>query len=207
MKGRVIVLEGLDGAGTTTQSKKLLRYLKSKNIPVKRIDCPGRPDSPISKLIHDYLYKRLDFSPEALFMLYSALHIQNTKKIKTWLAQGKTVVVDRYFPSTLAFQGAQGVKIEVMREFVQHFSIRPDVIIYLKIDPETGLKRKQKQGKKIDRHEENLVFLKKVSDLYDRLASEGFLGTWFIIDGKQPIEQVFFEVKNIIDKLFSKAVF
>ena len=201
MKGRLIVFEGLDGSGKRTQSKKLHQHLKDRGIPSEWIDCPGRLDNPISKLINDYLYKKLDFSPEALFMLYCTVHIQNTRKIRAWMTEGKTVVVDRYFPSALAFQGAQGVDMETMREFVGHFAVKADAIIYPRIDPEVGLKRKRGQKEKVDRHEENMGFLRKVAGIYDELVAENVLGPWFVLDGEKGIEEVFSEVKNIVGKL------
>ena len=202
MKGRLIVFEGIDGAGTTTHSRKLVRYLKERGLDPVWTDYTGAPEkNQTAELIDRYLHKKADLSPQALFMLFSALHTQNTERVRKWLAQGKVAVLDRYLPSALAFQCAQGVKLEAAQEFVRQFSLKPDAVIYLKITPETGLRRKRKQGKEIDRHEEDLKFLQRVSDMYDKLAADSVLGPWFIIDAEKPIGQVFSEVRNVADKI------
>ncbi|MFQ5647686.1 MAG: dTMP kinase [Candidatus Aenigmatarchaeota archaeon] len=182
MKGKFFAIEGLDGAGGTTHSKKLARHLRAKGIDAVWMEYTGTPGNPVARLIDDYLHKKLDFSPQALFMLFSALHTQSTEKIKKLLAQGKTVVLDRYFPSALAYQCAQGVDLKTAKGFVQELALKPDAILFLKVSPETGFKRKKGQDKDIDRFEQDLQLQQKVSDIYEGLAAENFLGPWFIVD-------------------------
>lgn len=201
MKGKLILLEGIDGSGRSTQSKKLANYLKEKGVDSEWLTYRGPEGNPIAKLILDYLYKKLDIPIETVLMLFCALHTQNTARIKKFLSEGKRVVLDRYFPSAVAYQGVQGVGVEKAKKIGEPLSLKPDVILYLKVSPKTGMKRKQKQKREIDRHEEDLKLQQRVSDEYDRLADENFLGPWFIIDAEKSLEDVFSEIKNVAKNL------
>src|ERR1051325_7704562 len=110
--GQIIVLEGLDKSGKTTQTKMLFDYLENKN--------PGKvflisfPDySPqIGKLVRDFLDGRANFSSETFHMLLAANRREKKELIKYYLQNGNTILMNRYYHSNLAYGIANGISKE-----------------------------------------------------------------------------------------------
>ncbi|MEM7816199.1 MAG: dTMP kinase [Candidatus Aenigmatarchaeota archaeon] len=198
MKGRLIVIEGIDGAGGETQSKLLLEYFHQNKIPSERVYYPDY-GNPFGNLIHEYLHKKLNLSTESQFLLYALDIIKDREKIQEWLNQGKTVIADRYFTSTIAYQGFRGFPLENSIKFAEMFSIpKPDIIIYLRVSPETSINRKRKEKKSLDRNESDSDFLKKVSSFYESLVRENVWSRWFAIDGEKSKEEVFLQIRKVL---------
>ena len=198
MPGKLIVFEGIDGAGTETQSKMLLSHFKSGKVPAERICYPDY-SSEIGKLIKQFLQKKMELSPEMQFVLYAGDMVKDKERIRAWLGQGKTVIADRYFNSTIAYQGVRGFDFKKALRFADDFGIpRPDVVIFLKISPEESARRKLGENGRLDRHEEDIRFLERVNQSYYKMAMDNVFGRWFIIDGGQSKEKVFREVLNVL---------
>ena len=196
MKGRIIVLEGIDGAGSETQSKLLHDYLKSSGKPAERFQYPDY-FSPMGKLIKDFLYKRFELQPEIQFLLFFADFLKDRGKIRQMKDSGKTVIIDRYFTSTLAYQTLSGFPIRRALQAARLFDLpQPDEIIYLKILPETSYKRKLREKSMLDRHELDRELQAKVAATYEALAKRGVFGKWTIIDGEKSKEDVFSEIRR-----------
>jgi len=197
VKGKLVVIEGIDGAGGETQSKLLLECLRSRKIPCERIYYPDY-GNPFGDLIHQYLHKKYDFSVDTQFLLYALDMVKDGEKILGWLAQGKIVIADRYFTSTIAYQGLR-FPIENALKFAEIFRLpKPDVILYLKVSPETSIKRKKGEKKNLDRNEADRAFLEKVSVSYENLVKNQVWGSWFVIDGEKSIEDVFSQIKKVL---------
>ncbi|MCJ7816913.1 MAG: dTMP kinase, partial [Candidatus Aenigmarchaeota archaeon] len=168
MPGKLVVIEGIDGAGGETQSKKLLQYFQSKKIPCERVYYPEY-GNPIGDFIHDYLHKKHDLPVDMQFLLYATDMVKDRDKVLGWLKQGKVVIADRYFTSMLAYQGL-GFPIENALKFAEIFSLpKPDIILFLRISPETSIKRKKVEKRNLDRNEGDRAFLSKVSASYESL--------------------------------------
>ncbi len=196
MKGKLIVLEGIDGAGTETQSKLLLDYLKKKGIQAERIRYPDY-EQPLGRLIHEYLHKKYDFSAESQVMLYAADMVKDKERIKKWLGEGRTVVLDRYITSTMAYQGFAGFPVERILSLAELFGLpRPDTIFYLKVSAKTSMERKYKEKSELDRNEENKALLEKLGVFYEKLAKKSTFGRWVVIDGEKTKEEVFGEIRK-----------
>ncbi|PJB99648.1 MAG: dTMP kinase, partial [Candidatus Nealsonbacteria bacterium CG_4_9_14_0_8_um_filter_35_12] len=145
--GKLIVFEGIDGAGCETQVKLLFDYLKRQGKSVERLYYPDY-EGPIGKLIHQYLHKQYEFSVDIQFLLYFTDFIKDREKINQWIGEGKIVICDRYFSSTLAYQGLRGFSIKKALELARRFKLpKPDLIIYLKVSPEVSMSRKYKEKK------------------------------------------------------------
>lgn len=197
-KGLFVVLEGIDGAGGEVQSKLLFEYLKSQGKDVIKLVYPDY-SGPIGKFIHDYLHKKHEFSNEILFLLHSADRLKDKGRIKSWLEEGKTVIADRYFTSTLAYQCTDEQKLDAALKFADAFEIqKPDIIIYLNVSPETSIERKFKEKNSLDRNEENKALLEKVSKSYENLIEKQVFAKWVVVDGEKSKEEVFSEIKNIL---------
>ncbi len=196
--GRIVVIDGIDGAGGETQSKLLLKFLKDKGIPAVKLTYPDY-SGPIGRLLHEYLHKKFELSPEMQFLLYSADYVKDQEKIKKLLKEGKTVICDRYFTSTLAYQGLRGFPLEKALKFARMFGIRkPDIVIFLRISPETSIKRKYREKKSLDRNESDKAFLGRVSRFYEGLIEKQVFGKWVALDGEKSIEKVFEEIRKVL---------
>jgi len=198
IQGRFIAIEGIDGSGKETQSRLLLDYLNTQGVCTELFSFPDYTH-PIGKLISGHLERKHEMDVKVLFLLHTADKVNRCSDIRQYIRQGKIVIADRWFNSTIAYQCASGFSLEDALEIANTMDIlKPDCVIYLKISPETSIRRKQKQKKNLDRFEENLSLLEKVSDFYDKLARENIFGKWFVIDGEKSIEEVFEQVKKVL---------
>ena len=198
--GKLIVFEGIDGAGCETQVKLLFDYLKRQGKSVERLYYPDY-EGPIGKLIHQYLHKQYEFSVDIQFLLYFTDFIKDREKINQWIGEGKIVICDRYFTSTLAYQGLRGFSIKKALELARRFKLpKPDLIIYLKVSPEVSMSRKYKEKKDLDRNEADKKFLKKIWDSYEKLIKGKIFSKWVVIDGEKSIEEVFSQIKKIVNE-------
>jgi dTMP kinase len=177
---KFIVFEGIDASGTTTQALLLKEALKKKGIDAIRTKepCYG---TPTGDLIGEYLHKKHEFSPKTLALLYTADRLEHNREIQKWLAEGKTVISDRYLHSNMAYQGAHGVDMEWIR-ILERFAFPPDLVVFLRISPEEASRRRQEK----DRNEENLAYQKKVAGMYERIVEK----EWLVVDGTKPKEEI-----------------
>ena len=187
-KGLFLVVEGIDGAGTTTQAKRLCDSLQSEGIACHLTREPS--DGPIGKLLREILsgaHKPNDAtSLGLLFAADRADHLQ--REIEPALAAGKVLISDRYYHSSLAYQGS-----EEDRGWIATLNMRarvPDHTFFLKVDPEVAAQRRADD----DRSEEifdKLETQKRVAAGYqaviaDRQASEPIE----TIDGHLPLDEI-----------------
>jgi len=202
MKGKLIVIEGIDGAGCGTQTEILKEKLNEKlSQPVLHIRYPNY-NTPIGVTIYKFLHEELQLSTDMQFFIYSLDMMKDMKEIKKALDEGRTVLADRYFTSTLAYQCAQGFSIEKALKFAELFDfVKPDLIIYLKVSVETAMKRKKMEKDNLDLFERDLELGKKVSKKYEELASKNIFGKWFIVDDEKSIEEVANEIENEVKKI------
>jgi len=199
MNGKLIVFEGVDGAGIETQANLLMEYLKAKSVIAEKLSYPDYPH-PIGGLIHDFLYRKFDLSPASQALIHLADRAKDAGRIKNWLEEGRYVVTERYATSTMAYQGFMGFPKENSLRIAEMAGIpRPDIIIYLKVCAKTSVSRKRKEKSMLDRNEENESLMGDVGGHYEKLAAENFFGKWVVVDGEQTIEKVFDEVKKILD--------
>ena len=203
MKGKFITFEGVEGCGKSTQSQLYRQYLEQQDIAVMHTREPGGPQ--ISEAIREIVLS-MDYSemlPETEMLLYMAARSQHTGQwIIPALQAGKCVISDRYYDSTIAYQGsARQINrelIDTIREYAT-FGLKPDVTVLIDIPIELGLERIS--GRAIDRLEsESVEFHKKVRKSFLQMANaepERFI----IIDGSQTVAQIQAE---IIEKISNK---
>ena len=149
--GRFIVLEGIDGAGTTTQGQTLVATLESHGHPARFTHEPSA--LPIGKLLRQFLgggagAVRPDWDGMAL--LFAADRLDHVaREIEPWLAAGITVVCDRYDLSTLAYQSAtagdEQAALPWLRAINQR-ARRPDVTLVLDVDAGVAEARRAQRG-------------------------------------------------------------
>lgn len=200
-----ITFEGPDGSGKSTLIAKVSKYLSEKNMDFIETREPG--GTYISENIRDLLLdkenKAMSYRAEAL--LYAASRAQHVDElIRPSLDAGKIVLSDRFVLSSLAYQGAGralGIdKVQEINDFATG-GLKPDIIFFLKIDPETTLDRKRKLDT-VDRLEmESVNFHEKVYkgylDILDRFKDDENL---HIIDATQGVEEVYEDVVEILNR-------
>lgn len=198
-KGLFITFEGADGCGKTTQIELLNNYLNEKKYQTIVTLEPGGSD--IGKNLRQILLHHDGFvSKRAELFMYLADRAQHVDAvIKKNVEEGKIVLCDRHTDSTLAYQGyARGGDIEritLLNEIATN-NYKPDLTFVFDVDSEIAQTR---VGKVKDRLEsEGLEFHKKVRFGYLELAKK-YPERIKIINSNKTIEEVFAQVKNIID--------
>lgn len=201
MRGKFIVIEGLEGAGKTTAHQVILKELEQagiQNIVMTRE--PG--GTPLAEKLR-HLIKHETEEPVTdkaeLLMLYAARVQLVENVIKPALAEGKWVLGDRHDMSSQAYQGG-GRKLdrkllETLKESVLG-TFEPDLTIYLDLDPVIGLERARGRGE-LDRIEQqSLDFFYRTRERYLELTQNNDKAV--IINAEQPIEKVTADIQHAI---------
>ena len=196
-----VVIEGLDGAGGSTQTDLLKEFFERKNIPHVFVKSPDY-ETEIGQSILDYLNGKIDLRPEQAFLLFASDVLNSVPMIRKGLEENKVVVTDRYITSTIAYQCARGFSFDSALKFVKsHEYPEADAIIFIDIKPETSIERKMKEHEKLDKHEKNLKLLRKVRSVYQKEIENKVLGKWFVVDGEKDIKKVHEDVLKVINSL------
>ncbi|MCR8433097.1 MAG: dTMP kinase [Crenarchaeota archaeon] len=156
----IIVIEGIDGSGKTTQARLLFERIARAGCKVALLIEPTV--GVYGKIIRDKI-KSGNYSPMELYELFLRDRKLNARNIRKLLDLGYIVILDRYYISTIAYQGAQGIPISRILMDHSEFPI-PDVVIILDVDPETALKRLKRKDTF-----ENKEFLEQVRTIYLRM--------------------------------------
>ncbi|RLJ07006.1 MAG: dTMP kinase [Candidatus Aenigmatarchaeota archaeon] len=195
---KFVAIEGIDGAGGETQSKRLVAYLRKRGFRAKRIVYPDEK-RPVGRFIHEWLHSKTRLEPVLLFLLYAGDMLKDAERIRKWLKEGYWIIADRWFCSTLAYQGVQGISLNQALEFARVFRMpKPDINLLLRISPEESIRRKLGENKELDRNETNKELLKRVSKQYDMLARKQVFGKWRVIDGERSKEEVFEQIRKAL---------
>ena len=174
-RGIFVTLEGGEGSGKTTQSRRIVAYLRSRGREVLETREPGGTEA--GEMIRDILLHRVaSLSPRAELALYLASRSQLVEQIvRPKLEKGVDVICDRYTDSSTAYQGG-GRELGI--EFVEELNdwatggLEPDLTLYFDLPAATGLSRRGEAGDdEFDRIErEDLDFHERVSHAYRALA-------------------------------------
>jgi dTMP kinase len=190
-----IAFEGLDGSGSSTQSRLLAEKLEKKGKPSLLTKEPTS-DSPIGKLIREILQHKWSASPEGLQLLFSADRAEHLKnEIEPALDGGQVVITDRYLFSTLAY-GGMSVDMEWLRALNKNFRL-PDITFLFKLSPEECIKRIAGRGSDFELFEKSDK-LAKIWENYERI-SEDFPNIK-VIDATKTIERISEEIWGMVSE-------
>ena len=169
-KGFFITLEGVEGAGKTTQINRLVEALGENVIATRE---PG--GTPISEQIRDIFLTASDISAQTELMLIAASRAQHVSElILPALKDGKTVLCDRFSDATVAYQGyRKGIDLELIEQVnsIATRGLKPDVTFLLDVPPRVGLNRKRESGEPFTRLElETITSHEKVRKGYLAMA-------------------------------------
>ncbi len=172
-RGSLIALEGIDGVGKTTQAKMVAQHLSHLGLPVILTCEPttGRFGQKIRQII---THGRQGLTPAAeleLFMADRREHVQDI--IAPALAAGKIVITDRYYFSSMAYQGALGLDpLDILRRH-KDFAPPPDLVIILELPLTEISRRLQQRG--LPTSFEQIEYLAKVAAIFEQLDAPGLV--------------------------------
>ncbi len=200
--GRFIVLEGIDGAGTTTQAELVSAALRREGWEVLTTREPS--DGPIGALIRQALSGKLPLSgrggspsDETLALLFAADRSDHLwGQILPALEREKVVICDRYLLSSLAYQGAV-VPMDWVEQINAH-AVWPDLTIFLEVDAAIAAKRRSARGGEAELFE-NPQRQRKVFEQYlTAIRSRGGKDRIARLDGNRPIAEVSAEILGLV---------
>ncbi len=203
-KGLFITFEGLDGSGKTTQIKLLYDYLKERGLDVVTTVEPGGTEigRKIRKILLDKDNHEMSYKTETFLFLASRAELVS-KVISPALSKGRVVICDRFFDSTIVYQGiARGLGIDRILDMSLWATggIAPDITFLLSVKADKGKKRMDRASKERDRMElEKDNFRKNVYQGYLSIAKR-YKDRFVVIDGEKDIEEIFEEVKRRVGK-------
>ncbi|KAG5677815.1 hypothetical protein PVAND_007542 [Polypedilum vanderplanki] len=188
-RGALIVFEGVDRAGKTTQCKKLVERLLSQNIKAKFMNFPNRTTK-TGQIIDEYLRNKTDLTDEGIHLLFTVNRWEARNEMEKELNAGTTIIVDRYSYSGVAFTAAKGLDFEWCK-MPEKGLIRPDMVVYLTLNQEAMARRGGFGG---ERYETN-DFQKNVRKIYERLIERPL---WQIIDADKTEDELSDELEQLI---------
>ena len=194
-KGKLIVLDGNDGAGKATQTRLLVSAMKKAEYKVETIDFPRHGESSC-KLVDLYLEgffgDPTKLEPRIASSFYAIDRLMNKQKIEEWLSEGKNVIADRYVSANIGHQGSKisdPKEREKLFEWLHEFEYRelelprPDLNLLLHMPAEIAFKLKKAQrrytNKSRDGHEKSFAHLKAAEQSFLHAAK---IYDWKIIE-------------------------
>ena len=227
-RGKLIALEGIDGAGTTTQGTMLVQHLNAHGVPAHLTCEPST--GPVGKVIRQALQLKLgDVDPAVTALLFAADRVDHLRReVEPLLARGTHVVTDRYVYSSLAYQG-----IDLEQQWVataNRLATEPDLTLYLRVEPELALERRAARGgarELFDANETQVKVAATYDQLFGRHAADGVwvprapagkepawrlapraprpaasdLGrnpTWAVLDGHLPLQTIHEQIRTLV---------
>lgn len=224
---KLIVLEGLDGSGKSTQISLIQKYLEKHNLKYEYIHFPIYGDNEASNVISAYLRGEYgdinNVNPIFVANMYAMDRYLYFPKLQKQLLENDVVLLDRYVFSNMAFQGAKYLtetQAQIMRDWINEFEFGflelpyPDLNIFLDVpldsiehrltEKREGADREYLQGK-VDIHEKDIEFQHRVRENY--LALEGYQGYKIVETGNLLPEGIFEKYVKYIDNiLFNKMI-
>lgn len=188
-KGKIIVFEGIDKAGKTTQAKLLEKKLGSKCV---RIDFPDY-SSPIGKEIKRFLDGKRNYPDEVKMMLLSANRWEKKEEIEKMVSKGTTVIMNRYYQSNLVYGISKGLKLDWLLSLDKGLP-KADLVIVIDIRPKTLVSRSKNV---VDTFEKDMELIRRVKKNYRILANKF---NWRTVEGEKSVDEVHGQVLRIVRK-------
>jgi dTMP kinase len=189
-KGLLVVLDGIDGSGKTTHSKILATELRRRGVTVL-LTCEPTT-GPIGTLLREHFLEVSKTYPEVEALLFAAdrfLHLKS--EIMPAIKRGEVVICDRYVYASLAYQGAQGLSLEWIRQ-INRFAVKPDLAICLDLPPEVAFRRIAFRARSML---ERLELERKAREVYLKLAESGEM---ILVNALEPLERVSEQILSMV---------
>ena len=210
-QGKFIVLEGVDGSGISTQTNLLKNWFAENQYLGKAYFTKEPTEGPVGGIIRLALAKRLKpMDEKVMALLFAADRIdhlccteehEQKEGIVSLLEKGYTVISDRYYLSSFAYQSVQ-LDLAWLRQ-INSFALQPDLTILLKVPIEESAQRRQKSRIHEELYEKN-EYLQKISRNYGiiagKLQAEGH--NILVVNGNRTQYEIFENIKTAVLKLF-----
>ena len=197
-KGILIAIEGIDGAGKTTQTIRLRDYFTQKGFQVHSFKEPT--DGEYGQQIKSLSRFGRHLSPKEEFELFLNDRIEDCKlNITPSLSKNNLVFMDRYYFSNIAYQGALGLDTDYIIKRNESVAPVPDLVIVLDVAPKIGLSRILHSRKEQHNHFEREDYLGEVRKIFLKLEAPYIQ----IVDGTSDEDTVFNKLKNIIQDIIA----
>jgi dTMP kinase len=224
-KGKLIVIEGIDGSGKSTQLELLKVYYQENKIPFKSLKFPQYKNTFFGKTIAKFLRGEMGslktINPYLISLVYAMDRAEAREMLYRWMNNGKTILLDRYVSSNMAHQCGRLPKKERQKflrwldelEYSINHIPREDIVIYLYIPHTTAqilllgsdrAKRSYAKGKQKDIVEDNTDYLKRAEETYVWLAEHN--AHWVTVDcvdkkgNLKSREEIHENIKQVLEK-------
>ncbi len=194
-KGLFIVIEGIDGTGKSTQAKRLGEWFESQGREVVISREPT--DGPWGRKLRESASTgRLSPQDELQYFLNDRRqHVE--EKITPALSEGKVVILDRYYFSTMAYQGARGFDPAEIRRMNEEFAPIPDLLLILDLDVDTAHQRIGHRGDSTNEFEKK-ENLQRCREIFLSLKDEPFVR---VVDSAGSLDEVSARILNIVGQV------
>ena len=191
-RGKIIVIEGIDKAGKTTQANLLLKKLKGKKYV--KFDFPDY-STPVGIEIKQFLDGKRDYSDEVKMMLLSANRWEKKSEIESIIGKGTTIIMNRYYQSNLVYGISKGLKLKWLLALDEGLP-KADLVVVIDIKTNTLVRRSRNDI--TDTFEQDLDLIRNVRRNYKMLANKF---NWHIIDGEDTVNIVNVQVVELVRKI------
>lgn len=196
MRGALIVFEGCDGSGKSTQCRKLFEALQEQQIAVEKWRFPER-QTYIGQMIDSYLKQESTLDDRAIHLLFAANRWELVPKMMEKLQNGVTLVVDRYSFSGVVYSGAKPSLSMDWCKGAEKGLPKPDVVFYLDI-PVDEVTKRSTFG---DERYETKTFQERVAENYRSLFDD----SWQSINANRDIETIHGEILERTKAILQKT--
>lgn len=202
-RGLLIVIEGIDGAGTTTQTRRLAETLRAQGHRVHPTREPS--DGPIGKLLREILAGgHAPVDQTTLALLYAADradHLQ--REVEPALARGEVVISDRWYHSSLAYQGT-GEERQWIAELNRR-ARRPDLTVFIETSPDEAARRRasdERQDEIFDALDTQRRIAEEYRSVIAMLREVERIET---VDGQRPVDEVSAQIATLVQDLLERT--
>ncbi|AMP89952.1 dTMP kinase [Legionella pneumophila] len=209
LTGKLIVIEGLEGAGKSTAVNLVVELLSQKKISTITTREPGGTiiGEILRSIIKNPEYNNVLDDRSELLLLYAARIQLIEQVIKPALSQGQWVIADRFELSTLAYQGGgRKMDMRIINE-LSNFCLKgfkPDLTLYLDINPELGMERAKSRGKFDRIEQESIEFFHRIHNTYHILVKKN--PEIIMIDANRPLEEVQYSIQSVIEEFIEHSI-
>ena len=199
--GLLIALEGIDGAGTTTQMARLAQHIAARGRQVLTTAEPSQ--GIVGRMIRQALAADAACSEAALALLFAADRLEHVRvEMQPVLDAGGVVLTDRYVMSSYAYQSSR-LPSAWVRQLNMH-ARPPDATLFFQVDPALAAQRRAQRGGATERFDD-LLRQQDVDRAYRTALTLPGLGHVHTVDANQDIDHVFLQLQRLVDTLLGAA--
>ncbi|CAL2031309.1 unnamed protein product [Caenorhabditis brenneri] len=192
-RGLLIVFEGLDRSGKSTQAKRLVESINQSTPGAAVLQAFPDRSSPIGKLIDQYLKKEIDLDEHSLHLMFSADRFLKNQMIRENVAKGVDVICDRYCYSGVAYSLAKGLPEQWVRSSDVGLP-KPDAVLFFDVSPEVAAQRGGFGAERL----ETATMQQKVAAVMPTLRDDAF---WRTVNADGDLDTVEKEVRRLYEGL------